>query len=145
MTKITKVNLETSEQVTIQFYDSIETLPIKRYQLLQKYSLIDGGIGSSMEDVIGHFQKFDNFIGVNDMESLSVERENLMMNFSFILGMDSTATYMLASMIKTIDNKTIDVNDETIDELVELLECLDISHHEIRQVIETQKKSLVRV
>jgi hypothetical protein len=144
MTKLTKTNLQTEEQVTIQFYDSVETLPIKRYQLLQKYSLIDGGIGSTFEDILRHFQKFDNFIEVKDMESLVVERENLMMNFSFMLDQKSTATYMLATMIKSVDGQATDVNDENIDELVELLECLDISYHEIERVIETQKKSLVR-
>lgn len=144
MTKLTKTNLSTEEQVTIQFYDSVETLPIKRYQLLQKYSLIDGGIGSTFEDVLRHFQKFDNFIEVKDMDSLVTERENLMMNFSFMFDEKSTATYMLATMIKTINGQATDVNDENIDELVELLECLDISYHEIEKVIETQKKSLVR-
>lgn len=144
MTKLTKTNLQTGEETTIQFYDSVETLPIKRYQLLQKYSLIDGGIGSSLEDVLRHFQKFDNFIEVKDMDSLVIERENLMMNFSFMLEQKSTATYMLASMVKSVDGQATDVNDENIDELVELLECLDISYHEIEKVIETQKKSLVR-
>lgn len=144
MTKLTKTNLQTGEETTIQFYDSVETLPIKRYQLLQKYSLIDGGIGSSLEDVLRHFQKFDNFIEVKDMESLVIERENLMMNFSFMLEQKSTATYMLASMVKSVGGQATDVNDENIDELVELLECLDISYHEIEKVIETQKKSLVR-
>lgn len=144
MTKLTKTNLQTGEETTIQFYDSVETLPIKRYQLLQKYSLIDGGIGSSLEDVLRHFQKFDNFIEVKDMDSLVIERENLMMNFSFMLEQKSTATYMLASMVKSVGGQATDVNDENIDELVELLECLDISYHEIEKVIETQKKSLVR-
>lgn len=144
MIKLTKTNLQTGEDVIIQFYDSVETLPIKRYQLLQKYSLIDGGIGSTFEDILRHFQKFDNFIEVKDMDSLLIERENLMMNFSFILDEKSTATYMLATMIKSVNNQTTEVNDENIDELVELLECLDISYHEIERVIETQKKSLVR-
>jgi hypothetical protein len=144
MTKLTKTNLQTGEDITIQFYDSVETLPIKRYQLLQKYSLIDGGIGSTFEDILRHFQKFDNFIEVKDMDSLITERENLMMNFSFMLDQKSTASYMLATMIKSLDGQSTEVNDENIDELVELLECLDISYYEIERVIETQKKSLVR-
>jgi hypothetical protein len=144
MTKLTKTNLETGGEVTIAFYDTVDTLPIKRYQLLQKYSLIDGGIGSTFEDVLRHFQKFDNFIEAGDLESISIERENLLMNFTFMLDEKSTATYTLATMVKSVNGEIFDVTDETIDELVELLECLDISYVEIDKVIETQKKSLLR-
>jgi hypothetical protein len=144
MTKITKLNIETNKEVTIEFYDTIETLPIKRYQLLQKYSLIDGGIGSTMEDVLRHFNKFDNFLEAGDLESIAVERENLLMNFSFIIDGESTFLYMLGAMIKSIDGVAQDVNDDTIDELVDLIECLDISYYEVDKVVEAQKKSLLR-
>lgn len=128
---------------TIVFYDTIETLPIKRYQLLQKYSLIDGGIGSDIKDVIKHFSKMDQFIEVGDLEAISVERENILMNFNFILDEQSTITYILACMVKSYDGEQVDLSDDNIDELVDKLTCLDISHSELSKVVDAQKKSLI--
>lgn len=142
MTNIKATDLIDGTEKTIVFYDNIENIPIKRYQLLQKYSLIDGGIGSTMGDVVRHFQKFDQFLEVKDMESLSIERENLLMNFGFIINGQSTATYMMGAMIKSIDGKDIEVDDTVIDELVGLLERLDISYDSLAKVVDAQKKSL---
>jgi hypothetical protein len=131
------------KKISIVFYDSIESLPIKRYQLIQKYSLIDAGIGSDMGDIVNKFAKFDHFIQQKDFDSLLTERENLLMNILFMFDGKGTATYLLASMIKSIDNVDVDVSDDTIDELVSLLECSDITYGQVEAITTSQKKSLI--
>jgi hypothetical protein len=131
------------KKLSVVFYDSIEGLPIKRYQLIQKYSLIDAGIGSDMKDIMNKYAKFDHFIQQKDFDSLLTERENLMMNLLFMIDGKGTASYLLASMIKSIDGVDVDVTDDTIDELVSLLECSDITYGQVESIITSQKKSLI--
>jgi hypothetical protein len=131
------------EPKVLTFYDSIETLPIKRYQLVQKYSLIDAGIGSTLNDVMTKFAKFDQFLEVGDLESLSIERENMLININYMLNEKNTTGYLLASMIKTINGNTVDVNDDTIDELVDMLERSDIEFKDVKEISDNQKKSLI--
>lgn len=143
MQKNIKITLDTGEQKVLTFYDSIDTLPIKRYQLVQKYSLIDSGIGSTLNDVMTKFAKFDHFLQEGDLESLSTERENLLININYMLNEKNTVGYLLVSMIKTIDGNVVEVNDDNIDELVELLERSDIEFKSVKEISDKQKKSLI--
>jgi len=136
-------NLETEEKIKVTFYTDIETLPIKRYQLIQKYSLIDAGIGSTLEDIVNKFAKFDHFLEAKDFESLSVERENILMNINFMLEESSTTSYLLASMVKSINGEKVEVTDENIDELVDMFECSDITFGQVKELTSKQKKSLI--
>lgn len=125
------------------FYENITELPIKRYQLLQKYILIDAGIGSSLSDTMKHFNKIDQFIEVNDIESVAIEKENMLMGYNFILSDEFISSYTFASLIKTKNGEVLDINDDNIEELVDLLECSSISVGEITGLVELQKKSLM--
>lgn len=138
--KITTVE-GTEKKLTL--YKSINELPIKRYQLLQKYSLIDVGIGSTYDDVIRHLTRMDDFIGVKDIESINTERENMLMNFNFMLTEQYVKSYVFACLIKKIDGELIEVTDDSIDDIVEMLELSDITVGMIDDITKLQKKTLI--
>ena len=138
-----KITLDSGEQKVLTFYDSIETMPIKRYQMVQKYSLIDAGIGSTLNDVMTKFAKMDHFLEVGDLEAISTERENLLININYMLMEKNTIAYLLASMIKSVDGVVVEINDDTIDELVEMLERSDIKYEDVKEISDKQKKSLI--
>lgn len=138
--KITTVE-GTEKKLTL--YKSINELPIKRYQLLQKYSLIDAGIGSTYDDVIRHLTRMDDFIGVKDIESINTERENMLMNFNFMLTEQYVKSYVFACLIKKIDGELIEVTDDSIDDIVEMLELSDITVGMIDDITKLQKKTLI--
>lgn len=131
------------EKKIVQFFNSIDDLPIKRYQLIQKYILIDLNIGSSFSDILKHLQKFDSFIEVKDYESLAIERENMLMNYNFLLEGEVTKSYVLASFIKSINGVQVDVTEESIEDYVDLIENSDLKVSDLRSLTESQKKSLV--
>ena len=137
----TKITLSDGTVKEVQFFKSINDLPIKRYQLLQRYALIDAGIGSTQEDIIRHLTRMDEFIGAKDIESISIERENMLMNFTFMLGEEYVKSYVFATLIKKIDGEVIDISDENIDELVEMLEGSDITVGMIDDITSLQKKN----
>lgn len=131
------------KQVT--FYDSIDELPIKRYNLLNKYSLIDLGIGSDVSDIVRHHSRFNQFLELKDYESLYVENENLMINYNFILSAKNIKGYVLASLIKEIDGEKVDVSDSTIEEYVDFLESSDLTIGQLEQYTDNLKKNFLRL
>jgi hypothetical protein len=131
------------EQKTLTFFKSINELPIKRFQLTQRYSLIDAGIGSTLNDIIRHFSRLDQFIEVKDYDSIVAERENLLMNYQFLLSNEYVKSYVFASLIKSVDGVNVDITDDNIDEYVEMLENSDLIVSQVETLTEFQKKSLM--
>ena len=128
---------------TASFHTSINTLPIKQYQLTQKFSLIDLGVGSTLHDVNRHLTKFDQFLTAKDYESLSLERQNLQLNFSFLLDGQVIPLYLLSSMLSTLDGKEVVITKESdLDEYYALFETSNITYGVVRDIVESQKKSL---
>jgi hypothetical protein len=138
-----KVTVADGTVKNLTLYKNISELPIKRYQLLQKYSLIDAGIGSTYDDIIRHLNRMDEFISVSDMESISIERENMLMNFNFMLGEQYVKSYVFGCMIKKIDGELIEVTDDNIDELIALLDSSDITVGMIDDITTIQKKTSI--
>lgn len=131
------------KQVT--FYDTIDELPIKRYNLLNKYSLIDLGIGSDVSDIVRHHSRFNQFLELKDYESLYVENENLMINYNFILSSKNIKGYILASLIKEIDGDKVDVSDSTIEEYVDFLEQSSLTIGQLGDYTDNLKKNFLRL
>lgn len=131
------------KQVT--FYDTIDELPIKRYNLLNKYSLIDLGIGSDVSDIVRHHSRFNQFLELKDYESLYVENENLMINYNFILSAKNIKGYVLASLIKEIDGEKVDVSDSTIEEYVDFLEQSSLTIGQLSEYTDNLKKNFLRL
>jgi hypothetical protein len=130
-------------QHTLTFFKSINELPIKRFQLIQRYALIDSGIGSTLNDVIRHFSRLDQFIEVKDYESIVAERENLLMNYQFMLTNQYIKSYVFASLIKSIDGVNVDITDDNIDDYVQMLENSDLTISQVEDITDSQKKSLM--
>lgn len=131
------------KQVT--FYDTIDELPIKRYNLLNKYSLIDLGIGSDISDIVRHHSRFNQFLELKDFDSLYVENENLMINYNFILSSKNIKGYVLASLIKDIDGEKVDVSDSTIEKYVDFLEQSDLTIGQLEDYTDNLKKNFLRL
>jgi hypothetical protein len=131
------------EQKTLTFFKSINELPIKRFQLVQRYCLIDSGIGSTLNDVIRHFSRLDQFIEVKDYDSIVAERENMLMSYQFMLTDQYIKSYVFASLIKSIDGVAINITDDNIDDYVQMLENSDLTISQVEDITESQKKSLM--
>jgi len=131
------------EQKTLTFFKSINELPIKRFQLVQRYCLIESGIGSTLNDVLRHFSRLDQFIEVKDFDSIVAERENLLMAFQFMMGEEYIKSYVFASLIKSVDGVNVDITDDNIDDYVQMLENSDLTISQVEDITEFQKKSLM--
>jgi hypothetical protein len=142
MTDKITINVD-NNQHTLTFFKSINELPIKRFQLTQRYTLIDSGIGSTLNDVIRHFSRLDQFIEVKDYDSIVAERENMLMSYQFILSEQYIKSYVFASLIKSVDGVNVDITDDNIDDYVHMLESSDLTISQVEDITESQKKSLM--
>jgi hypothetical protein len=142
MTDKITINVD-NNQHTLTFFKSINELPIKRFQLTQRYTLIDSGIGSTLNDVIRHFSRLDQFIEVKDYDSIVAERENMLMSYQFILSEQYIKSYVFASLIKSVDGVNVDITDDNIDDYVQMLESSDLTISQVEDITESQKKSLM--
>lgn len=137
-----KVNIG---EKTVTFYDSIDELPIKTYNLLNKYSLIDIGVGSDVSDVIRHHQRLNQFLELKDYDSLYVENENLMINYNFLLSEKNIKGYVLACLIKDVDGEKVVITDTNIEDYVDFLQNSDLTYGELEEYSEKLKKNFLRL
>lgn len=135
----------TIDNKVVTFYDSIDELPIKRYNLLNKYSLIDIGVGSDISDVVRHHQRFNQFLELKDYDSLYVENENLMINYNFLLSEKNIKGYVLACLIKDIDGENICITDTNIEDFVDFLQNSELTYGELEKYCENLKKNFLRL
>jgi len=124
------------------FYESLDDLPIKNYNLLQKYALIDLGIGSDLSDVVRHHTRFNQLLEVKDYESLYIENENLMINYNFLLSEKNIKGYVLASLLKEVDGTKVNVTDDNIEEYVDKIENSTITFGQLESYTTVLKKKL---
>ena len=124
------------------FYENIDDLPIKNYNLLQKYALIDLGIGSDLSDVVRHHTRFNQLLELKDYDSLYTENENLMINYNFLLSEKNIKGYVLASLLKEVDGAKVYITDDNIESYVDLLENSDINFGELESYTTDLKKKL---
>ena len=127
----------------LELYTSSRETPIRRYHTLQKNLMIDSGIGSSMDDVVKHYSKIEQFISADKIPEAKVELSNLRMNlFAILQGYDTTAM-SFACLIHSIDGQPCeDLSDEGLLKTIETLKDIGVTYAEIeKQLNDTKKKS----
>ena len=61
----------------VVMYDSIEELPIVRFQKYNKMLLLDAGLGSDVSALDGHLARVSEYIKANDLANAAAEIDNL--------------------------------------------------------------------
>lgn len=128
----------------IELYDDIKELSIKRYRTFQKYLMIDIGIGSSMDDVMKHFEKLHFFLSSKKVDFAIKEAENLHFAFHELLGEIDYKCYCFCCLIHTINGEKIDnFSEEYLDSIVEKLDEFGFTQQMIEDYLDQIKKKLI--
>ena len=124
----------------VEIYDSIDDLPILRYQKFNKCLLIDSGIGSSVNDIDSHITKIAKFITLDNKESALQELQNMRQNFFMITSEISPKYLAFGVMVKSVNGvEQLDLSDEALKALVERL---NINNSLLSKIVEDIKKNL---
>ncbi|MBR5672188.1 MAG: hypothetical protein IKX02_01965 [Spirochaetales bacterium] len=102
----------------IEQYDSIEELPMSRYQKFSKFLLVDAGVGSDAEHFMEHANRIASFIRVGDKESALKEVENMAQCVQLIISDVSPAFMAFLALIKSVDGEEVqDLTEEGLSKL----------------------------
>lgn len=100
---------------TVEFYDAIDELPIRRYHKFNKYMLVDSGIGSDLNDINSHIAKVSRYISKKDEKNALAQLENLRTSLYMIAEETNVRHLSFAILVKSINGKEVtDLSDENI-------------------------------
>lgn len=106
---------------TVEMYDSIDELPIQRFQKYNKYLLIDSGVGSDLQDVLNHIERAKIYIKANPVMA-ATELENLRQSIYFVTEEMSPKYMAFAVLVNKIDGKEMnDMSDAGLKKVLEIL------------------------
>lgn len=132
------------KDLIIELYDSIEDLPVTRFQAYNLNLLLDGGIGSDMNAFNRHINKISQMIKVNP-DSAIRQLKNMQENIRFIMTKTSPEMKSFVVMIKKIDDRKIDDSDLSEDGVKDIIDELgkkELPFSLVRKTLNTIKKNL---
>ena len=114
--KVGKVNKH-----TVELYDSIDEMPIQRFQKYNKYLLIDSGVGSDVQDIINHIDRAKTYIRANPAMAVT-EMENMRQAIYLVTDELSPKYMAFAVLVHKIDGKEMnDMSDAGLKNVLSIL------------------------
>lgn len=131
-----------SDDHTFLFYDSIKEMPINQYKEFTKASLVDSGIGSTLDDIRTHVVRIFEFISDDRKDLAQNELNNLFLNANYILTKFSTTSYPFIFLLKSVDGERINFDELDDDGIAALQKKIEtISQVSLSELIDEVKKN----
>lgn len=106
---------------TVEIYDSIDELPIQRFQKYNKYMLIDSGVGSDLQDVLNHIDRAKIYIKSNPAMA-ATELDNMRQSIYLLVDELSPKHMAFAALVHKIDGEEMnDISDAGLKRVLEIL------------------------
>ena len=126
---------------TVEYYDTIDALPIVRFHKYQKLLLVDAGVGSDITAFDQRVEKARRFIVAGKPDQAQQELENLRQCVYLIQTELSPKHRAFAALVTKIDGQ--DCNDISDDALAAVTEKLnDVPEIELTARLEAVKKKI---
>jgi hypothetical protein len=125
----------------LEIYDSIDELPVKRYQKFNKYMLVDAGIGSDLNDINDHIFKIARYIDKGDVSNAKKALSN-MRQALYLVSQETNAKHLsYMALIKSVNGKEVfDISDENLKRLLKYFDNQPKSY--IEKLVEFVKKKI---
>lgn len=124
---------------SVKLYASTKEMPVKLYNLTQKYLLQDMGIGSDMSAIDERFASIDSYLSAGKISEAIQERENQRFAFYTMIQGVSYKSLAFACHIHSIDN--VKITDYSEDNLTAMSEKFDFSVYELEETLDDLKKN----
>lgn len=129
---------------TLIMYDSIQDLPITRFQSFNLNVLIDGGIGSDLNGFIEKRNRISELMGV-DIEAARLELSNFEQLIRFVITNNSPQMNSFVCLIRSINGRDLteqDVSESGIKEIIKQLGAQRFSIRKLGEVLGLLKKKI---
>ena len=126
---------------TVEFYDTIEELPIVRFHKYQKLLLVDAGIGSDIAAFDQRIEKTRRFLMAGKPEQAQQELENMRQCVFLIQSGVNPKHRAFAALVTKIDGQDCtDIGDDALAAITEKLN--DVPESELTAQLEAVKKKI---
>ena len=126
---------------TVEFYDTIEELPIVRFHKYQKLLLVDAGIGSDIAAFDQRIEKTRRFLMAGKPEQAQQELENMRQCVFLLQSGVNPKHRAFAALITKIDGQDCtDIGDDALAAITEKLN--DVPESELTAQLEAVKKKI---
>ena len=126
---------------TVEFYDTIEELPIVRFHKYQKLLLVDAGIGSDISAFDQRIEKTRRFLMAGKPEQAQQELENMRQCVFLIQSGVNPKHRAFAALVTKIDGQDCtDIGDDALAAITEKLN--DVPESELTAQLEAVKKKI---
>lgn len=124
----------------LEIYDSIDELPVSRFQKYNKLMLIDTGVGGDLQDINAHISKIHGYLKT-DINLAVRELDNLRQNM-YMISQEMSPKYLaFMALVKSIDGKVIfDFSEKNLK--VTLQKLSSVKKKTLDKLIEGLKKKL---
>lgn len=119
----------------IELYQHSDEMPIELYNLSNEYAMRDAQIGSSMQDVLNHHEKFHFFVAQGDFDSAVQVSKNMYQTYFNILNRNNFKGLSFACHIKKINNA--EVKEYGFSDLKKILDDLSAKGLTHKMVVDT--------
>lgn len=127
----------------ITMYDSIEELPMVRFQKYNKCLMIDAGLGSDLRAIDMHLTRTSEYIRKGELENAATEMDNLRITLYNVQNGLTPHFLALTALITNADGEdTTDVSDDALMALYERLS--DATVKDADDTLSSVKKKLER-
>lgn len=128
--------------IKLELYESADELPAHRYVLLNKFMLIDSGVGSDLNDFGQKIAKISKLIDINK-ENARTELMNLYQSVYMIAEMVNPKLYSYVCFIHKIGNEVlpVELTEEDVTEYFKRINTEKVSI--LKQTFEGLKKKLM--
>lgn len=126
----------------ISLYDGIENLPIVLFSKIQKFQLIENGIGNTIGDFDKHFEQIIDFLKHDKKDKAIKELSNTRHLFWHSLNEVNPSHLGFCCLIKSINGKEIkDYSDRSLEKIKDKLSEIGLTQ-KLLQEQDLKKKSM---
>jgi len=127
----------------VEYFDSIDDLPIKRHHRFNEFIALKSGIGSTVNDVDEHIMGLVQMVNRGDKEMAINKLLNMGQSLKFAIENVDPQSMAFAVLVNKIDGKeTSDISDHGLNKVIGLLSEIKISYSMIKSIVEFVKKKL---
>lgn len=128
----------------IVLFDSIDNLPMGRFEEFNRFFMIDAGIGSDVESIDAHITRIRVFNGQGKTDDVEKALLNLRQNMIFAIKNVSPAVNCFYSLIDEINGRKVRATSlEDVERLKSELDKTGITINKVRGLISSLKKKLI--
>lgn len=130
---------------TIEYFDSIDDLPIVRHHRFNEFIALSNEIGSTMEDVDKHIMGLVQMVQKGDKEMAVNKLLNMRQSLQFAIENVSPKSMAFAVLVNKIDGKPVDdITDHGLKNVIGMISKTQISYGMVKNIVDFVKKKLRR-